>query len=162
MSTEEVREGARCECGETRERKTGMGWACVECGTLAAQPKLGRAEIEMILKGLSLGEGLYENWRFLLHDKGDGYLLQLSYYEADVDNPLGGPPVEQKTRKWYISPYSTKTEIVRTAYKMVMTSLEHRLGEHFTFGGRRVYNPHFSVDGLSELDTWKIIDVRKG
>jgi hypothetical protein len=124
------------------------------------QPRLTRDNILHILSQLSLGEGLYTDWRFLLHEKGDGWLLQLSYMEVDVDQP-GGPPVEQKTRKWYVSAYSTKTEIVRTAYKMVLTSLEHRLGEHFLYMGQRVYNPHFDVDALHELDVFEHVDVRK-
>lgn len=111
-----------------------------------AQPKLDHAAISAILKAVDIGEALYREplWRIMA--KGDGYLIQLTYLEADVERPNSGPKVQQ-ARKWYVSPFSTETEVVRTAYKAVLCSLEHRLGEHFRYQGRRVYDPHRPLGG---------------
>lgn len=81
--------------------------------------------------------------------KGDGFLLQVSYYEDDVET---GENALQKARKWYVSPYSTTTEIVRTAYKAIKTSMEHVVDEHFLYKGKRIYSPHYDVEALVELD----------
>lgn len=107
------------------------------------QPKLTREEILDILSKISIGHVLYKEPKFRLLDSGDGFLIQLVYLEEDCDT---GREEEQHARKWYVSAHSTPTEVVRTAYKAVMTSLEHRLGEWFTFNGERVYSPHRSVE----------------
>ena len=107
-------------------------------------------EVAEILNRIAIGEDLYPGEpRFRLLNKGDGYLLQFVYDEPDVEDPSKGP-VPQHCRKWYISPYSTTTEIVRTAFKAVEASLAHRLGEHFTYNGKQIHSPHLHVDALVE------------
>lgn len=108
-----------------------------------------REQLEAIVRGVDLGRALYADWQIRVLEKGDGFLLQLVYNEADVDRP-GTVPVPQHARKWYVSAFSTETEIVRTCWKAVLTSLEHRLGEHFTYNGARVYSPHVDVELLRE------------
>ena|SRR5271154_939095 len=76
--------------------------------------------------------------------KGDGYLLQMSYQEPDVNKP-GSDPVKQSTRKYYLSPYMTESEIVETAWLAVQRSQLHVASEHFTYHGRRIYSQHFDV-----------------
>lgn len=118
--------------------------------TTKKQKRLTISEILEVLHRVDLGEVLYDRPMFTVQEKGDGYLLQLQYYEADTDTK-DTTPVIQKARKWYISPYSTETEIVRTAYKAVKTSLEHRLGEHFTYCGQKIYSPHLSVKTMVNM-----------
>jgi hypothetical protein len=118
-------------------------------------------EIRKILDRIDLGRVLYDRPRFDLHEKGDGFLLQLVYMEPDADAPVAvDGPVIQKARKWYVSPFSTESEIVRTAYKAVMTSLEHRLGEHFRYRGQKVYSPHFWVGALEKIASDGAFDTR--
>lgn len=117
-----------------------------------------RTDIEAIIREISLGSILYPHgWDFRLLDKGDSYLLQLTYEEPDTSGPepeLRWDDAEpQHARKWYISPWMTESEIVRTAYKAVLCSLEHRLGEHFRYKGAKVYSPHFDVEALAGLAT---------
>ena len=118
------------------------------------QPKLGKAELEQIVSELE-----FMDRKFLLLEKGDGYLLQLSYYEADVTRP-GSEPVLQKSRKWYVSPYSTRTEIVETAYAACLRSMRHVVREHFLFRGRRVMSPHFDIEARLEMCDEERYDTR--
>ena len=113
---------------------------------LPNQPAMSYEEIWDILKNISLGTELYKSPRFRLDKSGNGYLLQLVYSEKDCTKPDEGE-VAQFARKWYVSAHSTPTEVIRTAYKAVLTSLEHRLGEWFTYKGVRVMSPHRSLDG---------------
>lgn len=106
-------------------------------------------EIEAIVAEVSIGD-LYDRPHFRLLQKDDGFLLQFIYFEASVNDP-GSEPIEQRCRKWYMSAFSTKTEIVRTAFKAVQASMMHRLGEHFRYRGKQIHSPHLHVDGLLEI-----------
>ena len=114
---------------------------------------LTEQELVAIVDNISIGTELYDTWCFKVSSVGDGFHLQLQYLEPDVAT---GKLERQHARKWYVSAHSTETEVVRTAYKAVLTSLEHRLGEHFTYQGRAVYNPHTHIESLID-----IADVRK-
>jgi hypothetical protein len=119
------------------------------------QEKLTREEIEHVISKVQ-----FMDRTFRLLDKGDGYLLQMEYMEADVEKP-GSEPVKQSTRKWYISPYMTESEIVETAWACVCRSQLHVASEHFTYSGRRVYSQHFDVHMRMELCDDECFDVRK-
>lgn len=85
---------------------------------------------------------------FKLLKKGDGFLLQMQYIEADV---LTGKLAKQHTRKWYISPHATESEIVQTGLICVLTSQEHIGREHFKYKGLKLYGPHMNVTDLTEM-----------
>jgi len=88
---------------------------------------------------------------------GEGYHLQVQYMEEDIDTWK----VElQKARKWYVSPYSTETEIVETAFKACRTSMDHVLKEHFLYKGRRVYSPHFAIQARIDMCDARKFDGR--
>jgi len=105
-------------------------------------PRKTFAEIQAII-----GAVKFMDRELRLLEKGDGYLLQLSYQEPDVET---GELALQRTRKWYISPWMTETEIVETAFKACRTSMDHVLKEHFLYKGRRVYSPHFTIEARIE------------
>lgn len=153
-----------------------------------------KQDVEELLARIGLGPVLYNSPRWEVHEKGDGFLIQLVYLEPeavadeftcgacagchddgvkerrrlteedDCLDPIrideSGPPLEQRARKWYVSSRATRTEVVRTAHKAVLCSLEHRLGEWFTFDGQRPYSPHFDVMALTELDEREAFDLR--
>lgn len=96
---------------------------------------------------------------FRLLEKGDGFLLQMEYMEPDVNKP-GSPPVLQRTRKWYISPFMTESEIVETAWACACRSQLHVAGEHFTYKGRRIYSQHFDVYARLDLCDDDAFDAR--
>ena len=74
--------------------------------------------------------------------KGNGFCYNSITWKKDVES---GRPVLQSTRKWYLSPWMTKSEIVETAFSACLRSMQHVASEHFTYKGRRVYSPHFDV-----------------
>jgi hypothetical protein len=112
-----------------------------------------RDEIEAVIARVR-----YEDRIFTLTPKGDGYLLQLSYYEADVET---GKRELQKSRKHYVSPFSTETEIVETAFLCASRSSEHVLREHFTYMGERIYSPHFHVTARLDMCGLERFDKRE-
>lgn len=74
--------------------------------------------------------------------------LCASYLEADVHTHR----VEwQHTRRWLISEWMNRSEIVRTVFACLMASAEHRLREGFTYQDRAIFMPHFDVDRLWAL-----------
>ena len=120
-----------------------------------SQRKFTMKEIQDLLKKV-----VFMDRKFLVMKKGDGFLLQMSYMELDVDEPEKGV-CEQKTRKWYVSPFSTETEIIESCWAMVCRSQMHVAGEHFTFKGRRIYSPHFDVHARVGLCDDKRFDGRQ-
>ncbi len=99
-----------------------------------------RADVQAILDKIR-----FRDRAFRLLEKGDGFLLQLQYYEPDVDDP-SGTPVLQRARKWYISPWMTETEIVETAFLACLRSMEHVTREHFTYEDERIYSRHLHLN----------------
>lgn len=90
---------------------------------------------------------------------GDGYYIQVRYFEKDVDT---GIEARQHARKWYISPWATETEVVETAYAALCRSALHVVGEHFQYKGRRIYSPHLDVNARLALCESKSFDTRPG
>jgi len=54
-------------------------------------------------------------------------------------------------RWWRLSPHMTDSEVVATAFKAVLTALEHEARESFKFKGQAVYDSHLSVHQLAQL-----------
>jgi hypothetical protein len=102
----------------------------------------------------------FRDRRFRLLEKGDGYLLQVEYMEADVDRPENPMPVVQRGRKWYVSPFSTETEVVETAFKAIKTSMLHVTQEHFLYQGQRVYSPHINIRARLHICREQAFDSR--
>ena len=97
-------------------------------------------------------------FRFEVHLKDGVPYLQGHYVEADIVSGVDEP---QSTRKWLLSPHMTKSEVVQTAFKCYLTSMEHRARESFRYRGKRVYGPHFDVDALHAICTDKHLDYRR-
>jgi len=117
------------------------------------QRKLSLEEITSIVNELKFWDR-----EFRLTSIGDGWNLQVIYDEEDVDT---GTVERQHSRKWYISPYSTKTEVVETAYAACLRSMKHVVREHFTYKGRRVMSPHFDIEARVHLCDSARYDVRE-
>lgn len=79
---------------------------------------------------------------------GDNIYLQL---RASVNGS------EQPGRKWYLSPYVTRNEIIQTALRAWLDWLEHEGRECFTYRGQPVASPHFDYDNLvDKMDTREV------
>lgn len=92
----------------------------------------------------ALAECSYPGFRFNLITKGDVILLQVECPGGRCN--VSGNPAPWKGRKWYVSPHMTRSEIVQTAFKAVLTALEHEARESFKFRGVPVLDPHLDLD----------------
>lgn len=91
----------------------------------------------------------FPDYTFAVFVDGRGaWYLQAAYLEPDVNT---GEMEQQATRRWFLSPEATKSEIVQTVFKCAMTSMEHKTREWFLYRGRAVFGPHFNVDALHSI-----------
>jgi len=109
-------------------------------------------EVRGILAGVK-----FMDRSFAVMEKGDGYLLQVQYTATDIDT---GKMELQKARKWYVSMWSTETEIVETVFLAIQRSMYHVVREHFTYKDQRVFSPHFSIGARLEMAQLKRFDRR--
>lgn len=54
-------------------------------------------------------------------------------------------------RKWDISSHATTSEVVFTIWKALLTFQEHELREQFKYKGKRILDPHISVEALLQV-----------
>ena len=81
-------------------------------------------------------------------EMGERTYLQATFFATCAKT--GGREV-QFTRKWYISHDATASEVVQTALKLVLTSVEHEARESFKYCGHAIFGPHLDVDKLLQL-----------
>lgn len=125
------------------------GAVCVRCGHEVLDVIVDSYDSSLVERAWKLlREIVFEDYCFEVREGHGGVFLQASYSEADT---YGGHQEIQKTRKWLLSPGMTDSEIVQTAFKCVLTSMEHRAREHFTYKGARVFAPHYDVEDLVAL-----------
>lgn len=96
-----------------------------------------------ILKGVKFPEYTFE----IVEREGRAF-LRAWYWDKDT---VTGKREKQYTRKWDVPAYIEKSELVQTAFKCIVTSMEHRAREGFTYNGEAILNPHFNCD-----DLWKL------
>ena len=108
----------------------------------------------------TLDDITFRDWNInLRYDVGRPY-LQVSFMEEDIET---GEISQQRGRKWFLSFHMTKSEIVSTALKAVLTAVEHEAREQFRYKGRMIFGPHFDVDALVEFSRLKEnLDMRTG
>lgn len=68
--------------------------------------------------------------------------------------------VRMTSRKWIISAYATKSEVVQTLLKAILTAIEHEAREQFTYKDRAIFGPHFDIEALVGLVNSKKEDRR--
>lgn len=88
----------------------------------------------------------YKDWRFRLTQGPDHCILQVAFWALD---PTDQVAKEQTGRKWIISHHATRSELVQTAFKAVITAEEHEARETFTYKRQPIFGPHYSVDFLA-------------
>ncbi len=98
-------------------------------------------------------EGILENVSFPGYEWFaiyiDGRLFM--YAQFDAKDCKTGMIERQTTRRWYISNEATRSEVVHTALKCVLTSIEHEAREVFRYRGQPIFGPHFDVENLVSL-----------
>src|ERR1700727_78061 len=118
------------------------------------QERMTKQDIQTILDRCK-----FKDRYFKLLDKGDGFLIQMTYLEPDIEHPNDGD-VLQSTRKWYVSRFSTESEIVETVWACVCRSQIHTASEHFTYRGKRIYSQHLDVNKRLEICQTDLLDGR--
>ncbi len=81
---------------------------------------------------------------------GDRPYLQVGFWDYDCtkESVADRKKIYQTGRKWMLSPHMTKSEVVQTAFKAVMTAIEHETREKFRYRSTAIFGPHFNVDDL--------------
>lgn len=104
-------------------------------------------QIEEILQAVALCD--YPDYEFVVVLAPEGVLyVEARYEEADT---VTGKIEQQTTRPWLITAQMTKSEIVATCFKCILTSMEHRAREWFIYNGAAIYQPHYDVDRLHAI-----------
>jgi len=96
----------------------------------------------------------YKDWTFHLDKMEKGFYVQVRFNEADIRS---GKIELQHGRKWYISPFVTEDEIVRTCFLAVLTASEHEIREQFSFENNLVFGPHIAVKSLVGVASKKVL-----
>lgn len=73
---------------------------------------------------------------------------------------VSGEPMGWKGRWWRLSRHMTPTEIAGTAFKAVITALEHEAREQFTYKGVAVFDSHVDIEELVKVRLEGKLDVR--
>ncbi len=103
-------------------------------------------ELQLILSQIA-----YKDWVFHSALMGDGFYLQVRFVAPDNDQPGSTATLPQHGRKFYVSTYSTKGEVVQTALLACLLAEEHECRELFRYRGARLFGPHFDADELAEF-----------
>lgn len=100
---------------------------------------------------IAIGELTYKDWDFYIGRKDNVLYLQVRFLAPD--NGAEKPSLEiQSGRKWMLSNHMTKSELIQTALKAVLTAEEHEAREQFLYKNKAVFAPHLNVDVLHDLD----------
>ena|SRR6478609_9931979 len=118
------------------------------------QKELTTQEIIEILSKVT-----YKNWTLRVIEKGDAVLAQWIFMAPDNHNKA--VMEEQRCRKWYISRFSTPSEVIRTAYLAVVAAEAHERDENFLVDGVEIFNPHTNLFHLTSYMLRAKDDVRE-
>jgi hypothetical protein len=106
-----------------------------------------------------LEEVRYLDWRFHIVGDDSHFFLQLAFVAGCCARP--GREDQQYGRKWILSKHMTRSELVQTALKAVLTAVEHEAREQFSYRGQAIFGPHHDVEALVELCEARRQDVRQ-
>lgn len=95
-----------------------------------------------------LADVRFKGGSFLIEEATGGFLIQLRLEEKEIGT---GECQMLCGRKWHIDDSATRSDIVRTAFKAVVTWEEHEVRERFTYRGAPVFGAHGDVDSLVRL-----------
>lgn len=93
-----------------------------------------------------LADVVFEDWRFRTGQDQDGvFWVQCAFVAPDNDTGL---PAEQRGRKWRISQWMTRDEVVQTCLLATIKAVEHEVRERFKYRGHAIFHTHLPVDDL--------------
>lgn len=101
-------------------------------------------EIQLILNCIEYKPG----WNLRLLDKGDGYLVQVTFLAKDIHTQ---EDEMQYCRKYYVSPHSCRSEIIRGVHQAIQQAELHEMNETFKYNGVAIFDPHTDLDLVASL-----------
>lgn len=113
---------------------------------------MNKKEIEEIVSKIR-----YKTWKFIVGEKNGVMYLQIKFVAPDN---YTGIIEEQSCRKFMLSEFMVKSEVVETAWLAVQRAELHEAAEAFWYEGVLPYCPHFDVDARVEIARDKRFDVR--
>lgn len=113
---------------------------------------MNRAEIVAVLQQVN-----YPGYVFEVNLEEERLYMRAIFHAPCAET---GQMAQQFTRKWYVSREATRSEIVQTSLKCVLTSVEHEAREAFRYRGRAIFGPHFDVEQLVALCDQQAREVR--
>ena len=131
----------------------GMQNFCSSCGVrLKARPNksngLNIEDVKKILNNINFAEYscIDMGWEFQIKIEGDLYLIRTSFKRKDINSGKLG----KGWGRWHTTPVkgASETSIVMTAWVCVKMIIEHELLEGFEYKGKKVFNPHKTIDQL--------------
>lgn len=111
----------------------------------ADNPKDLRDKLEAIINRVE-----YKDWDFQVTLDESRPMLQIVFNDTDIDDN-SDELVQQKSRKYVLSPYMTDSEVIQTALLATIKAEQHETREHFMYKGKRIFGPHLSVDARVDL-----------
>jgi hypothetical protein len=104
----------------------------------------------------------YKDWMLRVGQDANGRMwMQWRFY---APNSYNGEPELQSCRKWFLSPFMPKSEVVTTAFRAALTAEEHECREGFKYKDQPIFGPHIDVDilhGIYESKGQEALDNRK-
>lgn len=90
-------------------------------------------------------------WRYEVEVHNGFYFIRTSFQRKDINSGEFGPG----WGRWHTTPVAgaTETSIVMTAWVAVKMIVEHELLEGFEYKGKKVFNPHKTIDQLVYPET---------
>ena len=95
-----------------------------------------------------LAEVAFKESHFAVEASKGGFLIELVCEEQDAQTAA---PELLHGRKWHVPAAANASDLVRTAFKAVVTWQEHEAREKFLYRGVPVFGPHCDVESLVEL-----------
>lgn len=87
----------------------------------------------------------YRTWKiFARYSDAHGYYMQGSFVDSETGE-------RQYSRRWPVSPEATKSEVIQTAFALVLLAEEQEIREKFLYCGEAIFGPHYDVDHLWRL-----------
>jgi hypothetical protein len=112
---------------------------CIEL-VKSAVSRLTIRQVASAINDIQFASGAFE-----IEEVPGGFHLWLRGIHEDA---YTGEPALQEGRKWFVSQDCTADDVVRTAFKAVVTWAEHEARETFTYKNVRVFSPHVDLDAL--------------
>lgn len=105
-------------------------------------------QIQNITKDISYKEG----WELKLTTRGSNDEVILMYWQFSAPDVKTGVMTMWTSRKYYLSPFKTGSEIVQTAFLAAKVAEEHEILESFQYKGKTLFSPHMNLDHLIQLE----------